>query len=66
MRFALLAVLSFAAGCASTPPRQAVTDLAEQKARLMEIDPSFVDVIVRRWQEYTGQQAVLSDGRDRL
>ena len=28
-------------------------------ARLMELDPRYVDVIVRRWQDYTGQQAVL-------
>lgn len=26
----------------------------------MEIDPRYVDVIVRRWQEYTGKAAVLS------
>ena len=28
-------------------------------ARLMELDPKYVDVIVRRWQEFTGQTAVL-------
>ena len=27
-------------------------------ARLMELDPKYVDVIVRRWQDYTGEQAV--------
>lgn len=27
-------------------------------ARLMELDPKYVDVIVRRWQEFTGKQAV--------
>lgn len=27
-------------------------------ARLMELDPKFVDVIVRRWQNYTGRRAV--------
>lgn len=33
-------------------------------ARLMEIDPKYSDVIVRRWQEYVGKQAVLEgDGR---
>jgi DNA modification methylase len=33
-------------------------------ARLMEIDPKYADCIVRRWQDYTGQQAVLEgDGR---
>ena len=35
-----------------------------RRARLMEIDPPYCDVIVRRWQEYTGKKAVLdSDGR---
>jgi|SRR5579872_211759 len=30
-----------------------------RNARLMEIDPRFVDVIVTRWQEFTGKQATL-------
>ena len=35
-----------------------------RKARLMEIDPNYADVIVRRWQEFTGKQADLEgDGR---
>ena len=29
----------------------------------LEIDPRYCDVIVRRWQEFTGKQAVLKDGR---
>ena len=33
-----------------------------RKSRLMEIDPRYADVIVRRYQEYTGSQAVLGDG----
>ena len=34
-----------------------------RQARLIELDPKYVDVIVRRWQEYTGAQAVReSDG----
>lgn len=28
-------------------------------ARLMELDPKYCDVIIRRWQEFTGQSAVL-------
>ena len=28
------------------------------KARLSELSPNYVDVIIRRWQEYTGQRAV--------
>jgi DNA modification methylase len=35
-----------------------------RRARLMEIDPHYADCIVRRWQAYTGHQAVLEgDGR---
>jgi DNA modification methylase len=35
-----------------------------RKARLMEIDPRYADCIVRRWQEYTGNEATLEgDGR---
>lgn len=30
-----------------------------RKARLMELDPKFCDVIVRRWEEYTGNKAEL-------
>lgn len=38
---------------------------AEQTGRKcfgMEIAPQYVDVIVRRWQEYTGKAAMLEDG----
>lgn len=36
-------------------------DLTEtqRKARLMELDPKFCDVIVKRWDEYTGKKAQL-------
>jgi DNA modification methylase len=56
----------------STKPGQAVLDpfggsgttlIAAEKsdrvARLMELDPKYVDVIVRRWQDWTGQEAIL-------
>ncbi|WP_374474935.1 site-specific DNA-methyltransferase [Zoogloea sp.] len=34
-----------------------------RQARLIELDPKYVDVIVRRWQDWTGQQATReSDG----
>ena len=32
-----------------------------RQARLIELDPKFVDVIVKRWEEYTGEKAVLSN-----
>ena len=36
-----------------------------RQARLIELDPRYVDVIVKRWQDYTGRKAVLeSDGRE--
>jgi DNA modification methylase len=31
----------------------------QRRAHLIEIDPLYVDVIVRRWQEFTGREAVL-------
>jgi DNA modification methylase len=35
-----------------------------RKSLLMELDPKYTDVIVKRWQEYTGQRAALAkDGR---
>ena len=34
---------------------------ANRQARLMELDPKFVDVIVKRWQEFTGKQAIHAD-----
>ena len=37
---------------------------SNRQARLMELDPKFVDVIVTRWQAFTGKAAHLeSDGR---
>lgn len=32
---------------------------AGRTARIMELDPKFCDVIVQRWQEYTGEKATL-------
>jgi DNA modification methylase len=35
-----------------------------RQARLLELDPRYVDVAVRRWQDFTGSEAVLEgDGR---
>ncbi|MBC8165497.1 MAG: site-specific DNA-methyltransferase [Bryobacteraceae bacterium] len=37
---------------------------AGRRARILEVEPKYVDVIVRRWQEFTGKQAVREgDGR---
>jgi DNA modification methylase len=36
----------------------------KRRARLMELDPGYADVICQRWQQYTGKSAVLqADGR---
>jgi DNA modification methylase len=32
-----------------------------RQARLVELDPRYVDVIVRRWQDWTGGAATLED-----
>ena len=34
-----------------------------RKALLMEIDPRYCDVIVTRWQNYTGREAIHEHGR---
>ena len=35
-----------------------------RQARLIELDPKYVDVIIQRWQDWTGATAVLEgDGR---
>lgn len=38
-------------------------ELRGRKARLVELEPKFADVIVQRWQEFTGREAVLSTGQ---
>jgi len=35
---------------------------AGRRARLIELDPKYVDVIVRRWQDWTGKEATRADG----
>ncbi|HGG60425.1 MAG TPA: site-specific DNA-methyltransferase, partial [Gammaproteobacteria bacterium] len=37
-----------------------------RRARLIELDPRYVDVIVRRWQEYTGNEAMLEGSGQRF
>lgn len=35
-----------------------------RKARLMELDPKFCDVIVKRWEDYTGKKAQLIENEE--
>jgi DNA modification methylase len=32
-----------------------------RRCRMVELEPRYVDVIVRRWQEFTGKQAILAE-----
>ncbi len=32
-----------------------------RRCRMVELEPRYVDVIVRRWQEFTGKQATLAE-----
>lgn len=33
----------------------------DRYARIMELDPKYCDVIVKRWEDFTGKQAILSE-----
>lgn len=35
---------------------------ASKQCRMMELDPKYCDVIVKRWEDFTGQKAVLING----
>jgi len=35
-----------------------------RKARLMELDPAYCDVIVKRWEDFTGKIAILEDNME--
>jgi DNA modification methylase len=35
-------------------------------ARLMELDPAYVDVIVKRWEDFTGKKAILEEHKEAL
>lgn len=34
----------------------------KRKCFMMELDPHYIDVIIQRWQNYTGKKAIRSDG----
>jgi site-specific DNA-methyltransferase (adenine-specific) len=35
-----------------------------RKARLMELDPAYCDVIVKRWEDFTGKKAILEESKE--
>ena len=35
-----------------------------RKSRLMELDPAYCDVIVKRWEDFTGKKALLEDNME--
>lgn len=37
-----------------------------RKARLMELDPAYCDVIVKRWEQFTGKKAMLDKTKEAL
>lgn len=52
-------ILDFFGGSGST---LIACEKLNRKCCMMEIDPHYCDVIIKRWEEYTGKTAVLSDG----
>jgi DNA modification methylase len=49
-------VLDFFGGSGST---MLACEKVKKQARLMELDPKYCDVIVKRWEDFTGKKAVL-------
>ena len=33
-----------------------------RKCRMMELDPKYIDAIIKRWEDYTGKKAELING----
>lgn len=50
--------------CGGSGSTQIACEKTGHQGRLMELDPKYADVIVQRWQSFTGRQAILDgDGR---
>jgi len=50
---------------AGSGPTLIAAERTGRTARLIELDPKYVDVIVKRWEDFTGGNAVL-EGAGRL
>ena len=51
-------VLDFFGGSGST---LIACEKTERQCYMMELDPKYIDVIIKRWQQFTGDKAVLSE-----
>lgn len=54
-------VLDFFGGSGST---LIACEQLDRNCFMMELDPHYVDVIIARWEQFTGQKAVLLNGQD--
>jgi 16S rRNA G966 N2-methylase RsmD len=41
-----------------------VCEQTGRKARVMELDPAYCDVIVKRWEDFTGKKAILEEAQE--
>lgn len=56
-------VLDFFGGSGTT---LIAAEKSERVSRIMEIDPKFCDVIIKRWQDFTGKEAVLESSGEKF
>lgn len=42
--------------------KQIAAEKTNRTCYMMELDPKYVDVIIKRWEDYTGLKAEKSDG----
>jgi len=56
-------ILDFFGGSGST---LIAAEKTSRQARLMELDPKYVDVIIKRWQDFSGQEAVMESTGDKF